>query len=292
VPPIGMLFLEFDANSLTNLRKQSPALSAILVSEHLISLRYRKVEWIAGTTTRGNNAKICLLMTTDASRITVAVTAGQVGSLGAIGSTGPSGPPGSVSSSGPTGPITPTTADPCSFTKKEAHDFATRNFGTTTTVCVLGNNYLGKIVGHYQENPTAPITGASSGIVVELFPASIITMQQKDPSIHALLVSYTTLISSISVVAYWDPAYLLGCNQQSNDLFLCQDPSTLSVSPTVLPAIIGIYTNTPQCNPSPSPKANLSHFPHKCPRCGYPAYVGIGPNSVDCSSSKCPCFRT
>ena len=30
-------------------------------------------------------------------------------------------------------------------------------------------------------------------------------------------------------------------------------------------------------------KVDTGKFPHKCPRCGFPAYVGL--NSVDCSAS-------
>jgi len=35
------------------------------------------------------------------------------------------------------------------------------------------------------------------------------------------------------------------------------------------------------------PTVDLKHYPHKCPRCNSPAYVGIVPNSIDCSNKSC-----
>jgi hypothetical protein len=37
--------------------------------------------------------------------------------------------------------------------------------------------------------------------------------------------------------------------------------------------------------------SNKSRFPHKCPRCQKPAYVGVVPNSVDCSSMGCVSYK-
>lgn len=41
---------------------------------------------------------------------------------------------------------------------------------------------------------------------------------------------------------------------------------------------------------SPNESKSDSRFPHKC-NCGAPAYIGIVPNSIDCSSAKCNYYR-
>jgi hypothetical protein len=39
---------------------------------------------------------------------------------------------------------------------------------------------------------------------------------------------------------------------------------------------------------TPAVKQDTSRYPHTCPRCGAPAYVGGGPTDVDCTSTSCP----
>ena len=39
------------------------------------------------------------------------------------------------------------------------------------------------------------------------------------------------------------------------------------------------------------PGADLSRYPHKCPRCGEPAYVGAVVASVDCTNLECATKR-
>lgn len=39
---------------------------------------------------------------------------------------------------------------------------------------------------------------------------------------------------------------------------------------------------------TPKPVKTLSHYPHKCPRCGGESYNGGGPSDVDCKASCSP----
>jgi len=41
-------------------------------------------------------------------------------------------------------------------------------------------------------------------------------------------------------------------------------------------------------NDQAPPATKSTQYPHKCPRCGSPAYVGAVPTALDCSNDKCP----
>ena len=290
LPPNGMVFLEFDPNVLSNLQKLSLGLFSLLVSERSISRIYSKVNWVGGLTPRGNSSTICLLATTDQTRL-FPIPRGLTSPMGAPGCVGPTGHPGL---------ITPITANSKVFTPKEAETFFNQNVGAQVTYCEAGWHYTGTMVGYF--SPSLGIHGPS-GVTV-LFQSSVIAVMQKN-----LATSYRCLGSKDSIDgmsglrSFWDPNIPL--SPVEINLGLCNNPSCLSVLsnpplqhslPPIIPPISlnqSFYHNFKDWDktPEPSKPKDISHYPHKCPRCGGAAYVGIGPRGVDCSNENCLCFR-
>src|ERR1700690_3332869 len=112
------------------------------------------------------------------------------------------------------------------------------------------------------------------------------------PKTHIFGLTQFVLVSFNYNTRIWDVKHVsngghLTFSENLSGMTLVGGSFVLKPPPSVPQYINYMFANYINSSYVGQPTVDLKHYPHKCPRCSQPAYVGIVPNSIDCSNKSC-----